>query len=189
MLNSNDTHQFIQHKKPIPQPKDMEAIRNKTQTKLNFTQLTYQPDDSMTREYPKRIHSLGIWNNPREPFTVRVDKGLAKAFVLASKAYFGSTCNPIESYMAAIVGLSQSGWVNPSNTVNIGEIKIERNLRERRKITKTIEIEKAILCEIGTCGKDAVAKLLYVPENKIFNVCADHKKLLPEAHSSFWRYA
>jgi hypothetical protein len=63
---------------------------------------------------------------------VRVDKELYLRFKSVSKRIFGSVCNPIESFMAAVVGLAENG-VNPSNTVRIGKIVIERNLRERRK--------------------------------------------------------
>jgi hypothetical protein len=75
-------------------------------------------------------------------FGVRVDEKLALAFNRVAKAKFGSTCNPIESFMAAVVGVETNPTlvgVNPG--ITIGEIKIERNLRERRKVTRTVETE------------------------------------------------
>jgi hypothetical protein len=69
---------------------------------------------------------------------IRVDKLLKKRFTEVAKLKFGSTCNPIESFMAGVVGAYNRDLelgVNPSATVNIGEIYIERNLRERRKLT------------------------------------------------------
>ena len=101
--------------------------------------------DSMTEVNPKHTHGFGIWGNPRVVVGIRVDKGLYFAFKRVAKAKFGSTCNPVESFMAGVVGSYQSdllNGVNPCNTVNIGEIKIERNLRERRKLTKTVTFKE-----------------------------------------------
>lgn len=97
--------------------------------------LVQQHIDSITRVNPERTHGLGLWGNKRVVFGVRVDERLALAFVRVAKAKFGSTCNPIESFMASVVGCYQNptlDGVNPS--ITIGEIKIERNLRERRKV-------------------------------------------------------
>lgn len=91
---------------------------------------------------PVHSHGLGVWGNPRVVFSVRVDKKLKKRFTLVSKRVFGSTCNPVESFMASIVGsydLNQNSGVYPS--ITIGEIKIERNLRERRKLDTQFEAE------------------------------------------------
>jgi hypothetical protein len=104
--------------------------------------LVQQHIDSMSRVYPERKHGLGAWGNPRVPMTIRVDSGLKSAFKSVAKAQFGSTCNPLECVMAAIVGVCQNpklDGVYPS--ITIGEIKIERNLRERRKVTRTVETE------------------------------------------------
>ena len=94
---------------------------------------------SITGVNPVRSHGFGIWGNPRVVFGVRVDSELKKRFVSAAKRVFGSTCSPVESFMAAIVGCVEQAeklGVNPSKTVSIeiGEIKIERNLRERRRL-------------------------------------------------------
>ena len=109
--------------------------------------------------------------------SIRVDKGLKKQFTLASKALFGSTCNPIESYMATIVGFYNNQtnlWVNPSHTktpvVNIGEIRIERNLRERRKLV--VDAVPVDNCMIGSCGRVAVDTGLY--EGKEYRLCGFH---------------
>jgi len=96
--------------------------------------------DSITGVNPARSHGLGIWGNPRVVFGVRVDSELKKRFVSVSRRVFGSTCVAVESYMATIVGCVEQAeklGVNPSKTVSIqiGEIRIERNLRERRRIS------------------------------------------------------
>jgi hypothetical protein len=96
------------------------------------TKTNTQTHDSITGVNPKRTHGFGLWGNERVVVGVRVDKELYLRFKSVSKRVFGSVCNPIESFMAAVVGLAESG-VNPSNTVRIGKIVIERNLRERRK--------------------------------------------------------
>jgi len=101
--------------------------------------------DSITGVNPVRSHGFGIWGNPRVVFGVRVDSELKKHFVSAAKRVFGSTCNPVESFMAAIVGCVEQAeklGVNPSKTVSIeiGEIKIERNLRERRRLVEEAKL-------------------------------------------------
>jgi hypothetical protein len=140
--------------------------------------------DSMTGVNPKRTHGIGIWGNERVVMSIRVDKKLKKAFTEASKALFGSTCNPIESWMAGVVGIysnQKMSGVNPSITVDIGEIKIERNLRERRKLTKTVTIEQEtetagtpLKCGFVCCKKEPVGKGLFLPKNETMLLCADH---------------
>jgi hypothetical protein len=96
---------------------------------------------------------------------VRVDKKLKKAFTEVSKARFGSTCNPIESFMASVVGIYSSellAGVNPSPTISIGEIKIERNLRERRKLEVDVEpVNETLRCGFTGCDEEAVGLGVY----------------------------
>jgi hypothetical protein len=113
--------------------------------------------DSMTGVYPKHTHGLGVWGNPRVVFSVRVDKGLKKRFTDVSRRVFGSTCNPIESFMATVVGSASDdlrSGVYPS--ITIGEIKIERNLRERRKLDvepeESVEPEVLAVAETQYCA-------------------------------------
>jgi hypothetical protein len=101
-------------------------------------------------------HGLGIWKNPRVPMTIRVDKKLKIAFSEASKAFSGSTCSAIEYIMAAYVGAFKNQVMNgvyPKLTVDIGEIKIERNLRERRKLVKTTTEEIETVNEVKIVSK------------------------------------
>ena len=139
----------------------------------------------MTGVNPKHTHGFGLWNNPREVFSVRVDKGLAKAFTRVARLKFGSTCKAIEAYMAAVVGafnkLEEVG-VNPSITVQIGHINIERNLvKERRHIhTKKTAVEETTEREVEetTCRTDLAHK---------FTMVFDQGELHPsEKWRSYW---
>ena len=149
---------------------------------------------------PLHTHGLGIWNNPRVPMTVRVDKKLKSAFTEASKAFSGSTCSAIEYIMAAYVGVAKTQQINgvyPTLTMNpieIGEIRIERNLRERIKVpyevakAGKVEGEGFNLCEIGECDKPFVDVMIYQPKGKApieRQVCAFHSAAY--AGSKDWR--
>jgi hypothetical protein len=154
-------------------PTDTKALRQKTQLRL----------DSMTGVYPKHTHGFGIWGNERVPMTVRVDKQLKIEFKKAATALFGSTCNPLECIMAGFVGSYKNQLLNgvyPTLTVDIGEIKIERNLRERRKLTRTrtetetmeIETERQV-CGFRGCSNVAVAKGVFQGDRE-FPLCETH---------------
>jgi len=133
--------------------------------------------DSMSRVNPHRTHGLGLWGNPRVVMGVRVDKKLKKAFTEVAKARFGSTCNPVESFMAAVVGVYSSellAGVNPCPTVSIGEIKIERNLRERRKLEVDLEpeVDSGLHCGFVGCEEEAIALGLY--KGVQYRLCFKH---------------
>ena len=132
--------------------------------------------DSMSRVNPRRTHGFGVWGNPRVVMSIRVDKGLKKAFKEVAKAKFGSTCNPIESFMAGVVGAYYSdieAGVNPCSTINIGEIKIERNLRERRKMDSEPYADSVVLhCDFAGCEEKAVGLGLY--KGAQFRLCRVH---------------
>ena len=106
----------------------------------------------MTGVNPIRTHGMGIWGNPRKVMGIRVDEKLKKEATVALKAIFGSTCRGIEPYLASIVAMYHNREIDgvyPSNTLSIGKIVIERNLRSRRKllvpveeVTETTEIKK-----------------------------------------------
>ena len=179
-----NTNQSIKDIK-LSHPNHTKALRNKTQLRID--------QRSMTGVDPTHTHGLGCWGNPRIVFSVRVDSKLVKQFNLASQALFGSTCNAVESYMAGIVGCYQNQklvGVNPSSTVSIGEIKIERNLRERRKVVvdrgEVAEIDNR--CMIGSCDKLAVEVAVYQPkgkEAKELQICAYHASAY--AGNPVWR--
>jgi len=115
---------------------------------------------------------------------VRVDKELKKQFIRVSKAKFGSCCNPIESFMAAVVGCSNVG-VSPS--ITIGDIRIERNLRERRKLeTETYdgvaERTVSVTCGFNDCTEKAIAEGFYKGEKYL--LCSLHLSEIRE--NRFW---
>jgi len=109
---------------------------------------------SITEVNRKSSHGLGVWGNPRVVMGVRVDSELKKRFKLVAKRVFGSVCNPIEAFMATVVSCAESE-VNFGNTVEVGTIVIERNLRPRRNLDvqepKPIEISTVPKCDF--CGK------------------------------------
>ena len=156
-------------------PANTKALRQKKQLRI---------DDSLTGVNRVHTHGVGLWGNPRVVFGVRVDKGLKKQFTLASQALFGSTCNPVECFMATIVGMAKNQEnfrVNPSLTINGLNIKIERNLRERRKISNEgVSAEKLPVirkCSIGSCKLPAIGIMVYHPKGKTpkeYLVCTLH---------------
>jgi len=120
-------------------------------------------------------------------FGVRVDSELKKRFVSVARRVFGSTCVAVESYMATIVGcveLADKLGVNPSKTVDIdiGEIRIERNLRERRKLAvqETKPITPAapeVKCDF--CGKVPVVGVFrHVRSGMEKRACGYHAGIL-----------
>jgi hypothetical protein len=161
-------------------------------TELTTPQATQESKDleqeqgSCTGVNPCRTHGFGIWGNPRVVMGVRVDKELKKRFTDVSKRVFGSTCNPIESFMAAIVGVYSNDnlvRVNPSNTVNIEKIVIERNLRERRKL----EVEGSEgLCGVAGCREDAVGRGVWLAKGVEYDLCRVHF-LEAKCNPKLWR--
>ncbi len=142
-------------------------------------------DTTVSTGYTRpRTHGLGIWKNPRVPMTIRVDKKLKLAFTEASKAFSGSTCSAIEYIMAAYVGCyrnQQLSGVHPELTMNIGEIKIERNLRERRKVTHTYTHEEerevteiVMVCGFKGCPNEPAGKAEFLPRKEVLPLCLEH---------------
>lgn len=169
---------------------DTNALRNKKQLRIDQT--------GTTGVNPVHTHGLGLWGNPRVVMSVRVDKELKKQFNLASQALFGSTCNPVEVFMASIIGTYKNQEllrVNPSRTeISIGEIKIERNLRERRKVAYEdakegkVEGKSFNLCQIGDCDNEAEEVWVYQPKGQQpieKQICSKHASGF--AGTSCWR--
>ena len=131
--------------------------------------------------------------------TIRVDKQIKIEFKKVAAAYFGSTCNPLESIMSTLIGVYKTAQINgvyPEHTtvepIEIGAIHIERNLRERRKddvprTAEEIEVAAAEVCQIGNgaCKNPAKDVMTYKPTNKEYRVCSVHSSQF--ANSSVWR--
>jgi hypothetical protein len=150
-------------------------------------------DDSLQTVNRVERHGLGLWKNKRIVVGFRGDEKLYKAFKPAAIEFFGSTCNAFESFMASVVAVAKTARINAVNrqpTVSIGEIKIERNLRERRKITKTVEVEtettETLSCGFATCNNEATEKGFY--NDKEVPLCANHFRKLINSHSIEWRF-
>lgn len=160
---------------PKPKPKNQHPL---------FQQLRI--DDGELTVNRREKHGLGLWGNKRIVAGFRVDEKLYSEFKKASQAQFGSTCNPIEAFMAGVVGAyktQQMNAVNRSPTISIGEIKIERNLRERRKLVKThtetdtVEIETETtetLTKCVYCGAPASDSAEYLPTGQVHPLCSQH---------------
>lgn len=172
--------------------KEQKPKRKRKNQYTRYKQLELKVDSMQTVNRVER-HGLGLWNSPRIVAGVRVDKKLYFAFKEAAIALYGSTCNPIEAFMAGVVGIYKTQKMNAVNrvpTINIGEIKIERNLRERRKITKTVEVEtettETLKCCFSDCDKDATAKGFY--NDNEMPLCELHFRKLADSGSTAWRF-
>lgn len=152
-------------------PKSNKTFLRKTrQTQFN---------DSMTGVHPSRTHGFGIWGNRRVTWTIRIDEGLKKAAKPIIDQVFGSVCRCFESYVAGLVATyEQQGisGVHPSNTVEIGTLKIERNLRSRRKLVVEEETKVTIGC--SWCHKTAVAVVVNKGTGRQAYACEYHRNFL-----------
>jgi len=109
----------------------------------------------MTGVYPNRTHGLGVYKGNRVVWSVRVDENLLAQAKPLLKAKFGSTCRGIEVWLAGLIATqkgSQLLGVYPSNTIEIGKLVIERNIRSRRKLVVEEEKEVTEKVEVVTCG-------------------------------------
>ena len=166
----NPTHTNLHTKhKPHPKPK---------QTQFN---------PSNTGVYPVRSHGLGCWGNPRVVFSVRIDKRLKKDATRVLKAVYGSTCNGIETFLAGLVATYEQQGISgvyPRNT-SIGQIVIERNLRERRKVeTVTYEASEKVSVKCHFCSSDSVGEFRYLKTGDVYPLCGPHGKALVD--SGIW---
>jgi hypothetical protein len=100
--------------------------------------------------------------------------------------------------MATLIGVyrqQQIDGVSPTNTsIEIGEIRIERNLQPRRKLTRTytetdvLEMEVDVCCFAG-CDEAATTEAVYVPAGEKRRLCEKHVGLLTgECSSNDWRF-
>lgn len=139
---------------------------------------------------PIRTHGFGVWGNRRIPKSYRVDEKLAEASKPVLQAIFGSECRGVEAFLAGLVATYEAqgiGGVYPTNTVEIGKLVIERNLRSRRKLVVEEEIEettkvKRLTCEFHGCNREATFEV-YLPRPYGFKGSAkDLTKLYCEVH-------
>ena len=148
----------------------------------------------MTGVNPLRTHGFGVYRGKRVVWSVRVDEKLLKQAKPLLRAKFGSDCRGIELWLAGLVATQKGSellGVNPSNTIAIGKLVIERNLRSRRKmvvVEEEEEIRKIIptqKCYVYDCTSPAVQMLYYKPMEEYFPACENHaRQLLKDAR---WR--
>jgi hypothetical protein len=90
-----------------------------------------------TGVYPIRTHGVGLWGNKRVVMSVRVDEKIKREGTEVLQLLYGSTCRGIESFLTLLIAAYKQQklkGVYPSNTIEIGKLVIERNLRPRRKL-------------------------------------------------------
>jgi len=147
-----------------------------------------QFNDSITGVNPIRTHGFGVYKGKRVAWAVRVDEKLLKKAKPVLRAKFGSTCRGVEAWLAGLVATYKGDYelgVNPSNTVSIGKLVIERNLRSRRKLTVEEEVEVSSVCGHANCSADVVGTGLW--RNKLtLPLCEVH---FAEAKKLFWEWS
>ena len=105
---------------------------------------------------PIRTHGLGIWGNPREVMSIRVDSKLKTEATKVLKAIYGSTCRGIETHLAMLVATYKQQHIDgvyPSNTsgkIEIGNLNILREISSRRKLDW--EVADVGFVPSGVCG-------------------------------------
>lgn len=147
--NNGSNSEHIKLSKQNPKESTSTQVREKERIlrKTKQTNLC-----SLTGVNPLRTHGFGVWGGKRVVVGVRVDERLYEAFKPVAKLVFGSVCRPVEAFMAAVVASNQTQQltsklgVNPSNTVEIGKLVIERNVRSRRRLVveETKEVREVV---------------------------------------------
>lgn len=139
-----------------------------------------QFNDSNTGVYPRRTHGLGNYGGDRVVWSVRVDSKLLEEAKPVLKQYFGSTCRAVELWLSALISTekcSKLSGVYPRNTVEIGKLVIERNIRSRRKMVieeTTEEVITMAKCFVNDCLNEAVTTARYKPEDAEYKICCIH---------------
>lgn len=132
---------------------------------------------SITGVNPIHTHGFGVYCGRRKVWSVRVDETLLKQAKPVLKAKFGSECRGVETWLAGLVAVTkgeQLAGVYPSNTVEIGKLVIERNVRTRRKLVVEEETETKVVVthSCAYCDRPASYELFLDTGNK--PVCDVH---------------
>ena len=141
-----------------------------------------QFNDSITGVNPIRTHGFGLYGGRRVVWSVRVDQTLLGEAKPVLRAKFGSDCRGVEAWLAGLVATTkgeQLAGVYPSNTVEIGKLVIERNLRSRRKLVVEEEVTESKVLGCSWCHKPAV--------NIVQNKSTGQQAHACEFHSNFLR--
>jgi len=143
----------------------------------SFGNTTSKPKTASTK--PDSITKVNLvpagFAGRRRVVGIRIDENLYRRFKPIAQAYFGSVCRPIEAFMASIIAISEMG-VNFGNTIEVKEIRIERNIRARRALV----VEKPNECGFVDCHEVAVASGVWRDKRELL-LCEKH---LAEAKSN-----
>jgi len=168
-----------------PQVGEKEPIK-KTPSKRGRKRHGQQTLSSITGVHPKRTHGFGLWKGERGLHTIRLDNKLYKAFKPVAIANYGSICRPLEAFMASVIASHPTPnelRVHPSNTVEIGKLVIERNVRPRRKLVE--EVSDVPTCDYANCEKEAIAIGIWRKKHPL-HICQEH---YAEAKKLFWEWS
>lgn len=122
--------------------------------------------------------NFGVWGGARKVVGIRIDENLYKAFKPVARRVFGSVCRPIEAFMASVLTMQAEGNVNFGNTVEIGKLVIERNLRSRRRLVVEEETEITHTVTCSWCHKPAVNAVQNRDTGRSAYACEFHSKMI-----------
>lgn len=121
--------------------------------------------DSITEVHKRPLKSALVFSGVRKPHGVRCDTGLYKVVKPILIARYGSVCRPWEAFLVAHLAAA-SDPVSLGNTVVIERLRIERNVRPRRKLDwEPYDIGFGDVDVCGVCGKplgDVAYRVEYV---------------------------
>jgi len=164
------------------------APKQSVQNRPNKTCSNDDEDKNNADSSTKVSTSSQLFCGRRKVVGIRVDENLYLAFKPVAMRVFGSVCRPVESFMATIVALDRHP-ANFGNTVEVGTIVIERNLRERRRLVvdrvKPIAAVPELKCDF--CSKvPVVASFRHMSgiQKRACGYCAEQLRTHPRWESA-----
>lgn len=139
--------------------------------------MTKKPNDSMTKVNFSEEAAYKYVNGVRATIGFKGDLGIYNRFKQLSKRVYGSTCKAFEIYMISFISAVENGvnFCNTVNPVNVEQhIVIERNLRARRKLefTEDVEVsERVVSCVV--CGRSVYALVTRKDDSRV-GLCRAH---------------
>jgi len=118
-----------------------------------------------------------VYKGKRKVWGVRVDENLLKKAKPILRAKFGSDCRGVEAWLAGLVATTAGSYkvgVNPSNTVEIGELNIVRAIRPRRKMVIDPEdVKVTVTCGFANCDEVAIGSGVWRKKQTV-PLCTPH---------------
>ena len=100
---------------------------------------------------------------------------------------FGSDCRAVEVWLSALVATEKSTGIvgasprlTGSPLVEIGTLKVERNIRTRRKMVVEEEVTETVTQVCWRCKEKAIGSLTWKPTGTVYAVCVTHQRELPK---------